>query len=339
MSRKKVIGYVGKNDLDIITTKDIEALDVINIAFAHIKNDEVVYEETGKENHLKRIKEINPNCKIVLSVGGWGAGGFSEAASTEIGRRKIAKSSLELIKKYNIDGVDLDWEYPCIGIAGIGASPNDKENFTLLLKEIRETLDNANKEYLLTIAAGGDSYYTRCTNMSEAQQYLDYVQLMTYDLRGGFTVSTGHHTNLYSNMADLSPVSVDFAVNCFKQAGVPEEKIIVGVAFYSRMWKQVHNDNNGLMQMAGTTGGYGPSYSDIKKDYINKNGFVKYWDDEAKAPYLFNGDTFISYDDEDSVKEKADYVKKNNLGGLMYWEYCLDETFTLTEVLRKELDK
>ncbi len=339
MNRKKVIGYVGRNDLDIVTQKDIKALDVINIAFANIKNDVVTYEESGKEEHLKTIKEINPNCKIVLSIGGWGSGGFSEAASTDEGRKKVANSALELVKKYNLDGIDLDWEYPCIGIAGIGASPDDKENFTLLLKEIRQTLDTYNKDLLLTIAAGGDSYYTRCTNMKEAQKYLDYVQLMTYDLRGGFTVATGHHTSLYSNRADLSPVCADFAVKCFKEAGVPEEKLILGVAFYSRMWKQVPKDNNGLMQMAGTTGGYGPDFSQLKKEYIDKNGFVRYWDDEAKAPYLFNGDTFISYDDEESIKAKAEYVNKNNLGGLMYWEYCLDKDFTLTGVLRDELDK
>lgn len=339
MCKKRVIGYVGRNDLDTVTEKDMKSLDVINIAFANIKDDVVVYEESGKEDSLKRIKEVNPNCKIVLSVGGWGSGGFSEAASTDEGRKKVAKSALELVKKYNIDGIDLDWEYPCIGIAGIGASPDDKENFTLLLKEIRQTLDTVNKDYLLTIAAGGDSYYTRCTNMAEAQKYLDYVQLMTYDLRGGFLVHTGHHTNLYSNAADLSPVSADFAVKCFKEAGVPEEKLIVGVAFYSRMWKDVPNVDTGKMQMAGTTGGYGPKYSDLLKDYINKNGFTRYWDDEAKAPYLFDGSTFISYDDEESIKAKAEYVKNNNLGGLMYWEYCLDQTFTLTSLLREELDK
>lgn len=339
MNRKKVIGYVGRNDLDTVTEKDIKALDVINIAFANIVNDVVVYEELGKESALKKIKQINPNCKIVISIGGWGSGGFSEAASTENGRKSVAKSSLEIIKKYNLDGVDLDWEYPCISIAGIGASPNDKENFTLLLKEIRETLDTVNKDYLLTIAAGGDSYYTRCTNMEEAQKYLDYVQLMTYDLRGGFVTNTGHHTNLYTNQADLMPISADYSVKCFTEAGVPKEKIIIGVAFYSRMWKGVPNVNNGMMQMAQTTGGYGPSYSELKKDYIDKNGYIKYWDDEAKAPWLYNGDTFISYDDEKSITEKAKYVKDNDLLGIMYWEYRLDKDYTLTGIIREQLDK
>lgn len=338
MSKKKVIGYVGKNDLDIVTEKDIKALDVINIAFGHVKDDCVVYEESGKEESLKKIREINPNIKIILSIGGWSAGGFSEAASTKEGRNKFATSSLDIVKKYNLDGIDIDWEYPCVSIAGIKASYDDKENFTLLLKEIREVFDKENKKYMLTIAAGGDSYYTRCTNMEEAQKYLDYVQLMTYDLRGGFVVHTGHHTGLYTNMADLSPVSTDFAVKCFVDAGVPKEKIVIGVAFYSRMWKGVPNVNNGLMQMANTTGGYGPSFSELTKDYINKNGYVKYWDDEAKAPYLYNGDTFISYDDEQSIKEKAKYVNDNDLLGIMYWEYRLDMDFTLTKVIRDEID-
>ena len=93
------------------------------------------------------------------------------------------------------------------------------------------------------------------------------------------------------------------------------------------------------MQMAGTTGGYGPAYGDLKENYINKNGFVRYWDDEAKAPWLFDGETFLSYDDEESIECKADYVNREGLLGAMYWEYGLDTTFTLTGCLRRALDR
>ncbi len=340
MRDKKIIGYVGTKDLGLLQEKDIRILNVINLAFGHIEDDAVVYDPGENAKYLKRVKEINPDCAIVLSVGGWSAGGFSEAAATEEGRKKVAATSLELIKKYDLDGIDIDWEYPCIGIAGIKASPADKENFTLFLKQLRETLDTfTERKLLLTIAAGGDSYYTRCTNMAEAQKYLDYVQIMSYDLRGGFVVHTGHHTNLYTNPADLSPVSADFAVNCFVEAGVPREKLVIGAAFYSRMWKEVPDVDHGYMQMAGTTGGYGPSYGDLKENYIEKNGFVRYWDDAAKAPWLFDGKTFISYEDEESLKAKAEYVKDQGLLGIMYWEYCLDSSYTLTSCLDEALQE
>lgn len=339
MRKYKTIGYVSTRHLADVRAEDCRALDVINLAFGHVIEGRIVYDMDGKEKELERIRRENPDIKIVLSIGGWSADGFSQAAATEEGRELFARTALEILETYGLDGVDLDWEYPCMSIAGIAASPADKENFTLLLQKNREVLDAGNREYLLTIAAGGDSYYTRCTDMAEAQKYLDYVQLMTYDLRGGFCVHTGHHANLYTRDADLSAAGVDTAVKCFLEAGVPAEKLIVGAAYYSRIWKEVPDVEHGMMQMAGTTGGYGPAYTELVENYIGKNGFVRYWDEEAQAPWLFDGSTFISYEDEASISAKAAYVREKGLGGLMFWEYGCDETRTLTEHIRRELDR
>ena len=192
---------------------------------------------------------------------------------------------------------------------------------------------------MLTIAAGGGAYYLKGVEMQEVIKYLDYVQLMTYDLRGGFQTLTGHHTNLYAPELDLFAASTDEAVCDFMAAGVPAEKIVIGVAFYSRMWKGVPNVDNGYLQMAETVGTYGPSYGGLVEDYINKNGFVRHWDDVCKAPYLFNGDTFISYDDEESITHKMKYMHEKGLFGAMYWEYGTDETRTLTGHMRREIEK
>lgn len=337
---KLLIGYVGIPKLSTMTDEDIKALDVINLAFGHVVDGDVVCDMDGAVQDIEHIRTVNPEIRIVLSIGGWSAGGFSEAASTAEGRERFADTAAKLVKKYGLDGIDVDWEYPCISIAGIAASPEDKENFTLLLAETRKALDAlGDRHYTLSIAGGGDGYYTRCTNLGEASRYLDYVQLMSYDLRGGFTVQTGHHTNLYSNQADLSNSSTDEGVRLYLEAGVPAEKLIVGAAFYSRLWKGVPDVNHGWMQMAQTTGGYGPDFTELKESYINKNGFVRYWDDEAKAPYLYDGDTFISYDDEQSLLEKVQYVNERGLGGIMYWEYSTDETGTLMRTLAKAMNK
>ena len=335
----KLIGYVGTAQLNEVTVEDINHLDVINIAFGHIQQGRAEWNHPECKADLARIKSQNPDIKIILSIGGWGAGGFSEAAMTEKGRKQLADSAVDLIKEYGLDGIDIDWEYPCSRVAGIDGDEKDRENFTLLMETLRRTLDAAgDKTYMLTIAAGADDYFTSCTEMDKVQKYLDYVQLMTYDLKGGFQTFTGHHTCLYSNRRDLYPSSTDKAVECFTRAGVPKEKLIIGAAFYSRKWGKVPDIDHGLFQMAGTTGGYGPNYFGLVRDYINKNGYVRYWDDEAKAPYLFNGETFISYDDEESLKEKAKYVAEKGLLGMMYWEYCCDETHTLTGWIRKQLD-
>ncbi len=335
-----LIGYVGTRHLKDVTVEDMRHLEVINIAFGRIRKGRVEWSHPECKADLAQIKSRNPAIKILLSVGGWGAAGFSEAAMTEENRKRLAASVIEIVREYDLDGIDIDWEYPCFRVAGIDGSEHDRENFTLLVKALRGALDEAGeKPYLLTIAAGGDEYFTACTEMDQVQKYLDYVQLMTYDLKGGFLTYTGHHTGLYSNRRDLYPASADKAVESFIRAGVPREKLVIGAAYYSRIWHNVPDMDHGLHQMAGTTGGYGPGYHSLLQDFINKNGYVRYWDDEAKAPYLFNGKNFISYDDEESIREKADYVTEKGLYGMMFWEYCSDETHTLTGWMRKQLDR
>ncbi|RED52760.1 glycoside hydrolase family 18 protein [Cohnella lupini] len=337
----KVVGYVVDDKLSELTRADLMKITHLNVAFGHVSNDEITTAHLKNMDLLKGIKLEHPELTVLLSVGGWSAGGFSEAASTGEGRSRMAESAVRVLSDLPFDGIDLDWEYPSYGEAGIGSSSDDKTNFTLLLKGMREALDRKgaldSRHYLLTIAAGADQYYVDGTEMGQAQRYLDYVQLMTYDMRGGFQVLTGHHTNLYTPSGDLFRISTDASVNLFMRAGVPKDKIVIGAAFYSRLWSQVPNRNNGLYQMAGTTGGYGPDFANLTADYIDKNGYVRYWDDEAKAPYLFNGDSFISYDDEQSLQHKCGYVKDNGLAGVMFWEYSCDQTHRLLEAIHQGL--
>ena len=112
--------------------------------------------------------------------------------------------------------------------------------------------------------------------MNEAQKYLDYVMLMTYDFRGGFQILTGHHTNLGPTSGDIFPSSTMNSVKLFEDAGVPSEKLLIGSAFYSRSWTGVPNVNNGYLQMAKSTGGISQDFTDLDRDYINKNGYIRY---------------------------------------------------------------
>ncbi|MDQ6420282.1 glycoside hydrolase family 18 protein [Paenibacillus sp. LHD-117] len=343
MTKRKYIvaGYAVDSKLPDITKEDLLKLTHLNVAFGHVRGDEIVTEHLKHMDLLQRIKNEHPELTILLSVGGWSAGGFSEAASTEEGRKAMASSAVRVLADLPFDGIDLDWEYPCYGEAGIASSAEDKTNFTLLLKTMREALDRKgaqdSRHYLLTIAAGADQYYVDGTEMDQVQQFLDFVQLMTYDMRGGFQILTGHHTNLYTPTGDLFRISVDASVNLFIRAGVPKEKIVIGAAFYSRVWHQVQDIGNGLHQMAGSTGGYGPDFTALTADYIDKNGYVRYWDNEAKAPYLFNGSSFISYDDEQSLEHKSGYIKRSGLAGMMFWEYGCDGTHRLLDAMYEGL--
>ena len=197
-------------------------------------------------------------------------------------------------------------------------------NVKVIFETSQLTVEQIKKATEVSIAAGAGHYFVENTQMERVAKACSYVQLMTYDLRSGFEREAGHHTNLFPTPGDRLNGSVQASVEDFAAAGVPKDKIVIGAAFYSRRWDGVPDVNHGLFQTAATTGQYGPGYTDLYDEYINKNGFVRYWDDAAKAPYLFNGSTFISYDDPESIRLKCAYLKKEGLLGIMYWEHSCD---------------
>lgn len=315
--------------------KDIDAdkLTCINYAFGVVCGGLLKGSHLKKLHMLKNIKQKHPHLKIVLSIGGWGADGFSDAVLTEEGRKNFIKSIIDFVVSNNFDGADIDWEYPCDDLAGIMARKEDRENYTEYLRGLREALDEQGskdgKQYILSIALGAGQKYVDDIEMAKVHTYLDYINVMTYDMRGSFTHITGHHTNLYSPKDEPNGISGDKAVNILIQAGVPAKKIILGAAFYSRIWEKVKGMGTGLNEEAETTGCKTCDFSNLEKDYINKNGYTRYWDDYSKAPYLFNGKTFVSYEDELSLKYKAEYVISRDIGGIMFWEYPLDKSLKL----------
>ena len=336
MKKPLILAYAFKDSIFSITPDDAGRLTHVNLAFGHVGKDGLLDSRLMDQfiDYIEVIRKWNPEIKFVMSIGGWGAGGFSNMALTEEGREAFSASCAKYTFDHNLDGVDIDWEYPCNNSAGIDADPRDRENFTFLLESLRKHLG---KDKILSIAAGGGDYFVRDTEMDKVAKICDYVQLMTYDLRSGFCSEAGHHTSLYTTEGDESRLSVKGVVDMFTEAGVPHEKIVIGAAFYSRRWKDVPNVNNGMLQHAGTIGNYGAGYSDLVAHFIDKNGFVRYWDEKAKAPYLFNGSEFISYDDPLSIQEKCRYLLKEDLLGIMYWDHGSDHTHTLLKAMYDSL--
>jgi len=254
--------------------QDIEPLKLthINYAFGLVQNGKLGWKHFKKLDYLKKYKEINPKLKIILSIGGWGADGFSDAALTEKSRNLFVDSAMEFIRLNNFDGFDIDWEYPCNNQAGIKIREEDRENFTLFLKNFREKLDSQgqwdNKKYILSIALGAGQRYIDDIEMDKVHPCLDFINVMTYDMRGSYTNITGHHTNLFSQKEDQAGISGDKAVNLLLQTGVPNKKIILGSAFYSRCWEKVKNQGTGINIKAETTGCKTIDYSVLNLEYI-----------------------------------------------------------------------
>lgn len=341
-NKYQVMAYLKDKDKWGKENIDASKLTCINYSFAKV-NDGKCIESFTKIHLLKELKEENPHLRTCLSIGGWGADGFSDAVLSKESREIFINSIYELVEKYDFDGVDLDWEYPTLDDAGIVARKEDNENFLLLVKELRAFLyeegKKVNKEFWLTAAIGATDRVidSMCTaNGAEYAKYLDYVHIMTYDVRNGY--KTGHHTNLYTYENADQPTSADRSVKRLMDQGVPSEKIVIGGAFYSRVWEGLEESENHLNVNSKNPGLKVIDYNFLE-DYKNENNLTYYWDDEAKAPYLYNGNIFVSYDDERSVSEKANYVKENELGGIMFWEYSLDLSFKLLSAIDEEINK
>ncbi len=321
------------------TEEEIKKLTHLNIAFGQLFCDGSV--KAAHHPKMERIsdwKTWNPNIKISVSFGIGQPSAFTMCAADQKKREIVAQNMVKLIKDYDLDGIDLDWEFPCMPSNGQDSSLDDKENFTLLCKEIRKAFDASFEEKkLLTIAAGADLYYVRAVELVKLMEYIDYVYLMTYDLKCGFHALAGHHTALYSNLGDVFMNSCDQALKLFVSEGVPKEKLLMGAAFYSRKWENLQDRNHGLLQISKLGGAYGPNFDALDREYINKNGYVRYWDEEAHAPYLFNGSIFLSYDDEQSLTEKARYCVEEGYAGVFYWEHGCDKTGKLLDALYKNL--
>jgi chitinase len=341
----RIVGYVA--DASPLPKVNAEKLDVINYAFAKLDPESnVVLPSPVADESLAAfvaLRKVNPQLKVIVSIGGWGADYFSEAALTESSRRHMADSVAALVEKHDVDGVDLDWEYPTLPGPGISHRPEDKRNFSLLLETLRARLDqlgasHGGRHYLLTIAAA-DSEFVAGIELERASRSLDWFNLMTYDFHQSLTPTTGHHAGLHlSALAPAGDRAGDKAVAQFLAAGVPAKKLNLGVAFYGRAFTGVDPAHDGLQQKYAKYAG-APSWRELVDGYIGKNGYVRHWDAKAQAPFLWNAatHTFVSYEDPESLRAKAAFVKAKGLGGVMYWEQSLDRNDELLDVLDQSL--
>ncbi|MCR9013762.1 glycoside hydrolase family 18 protein [Aquiflexum gelatinilyticum] len=347
----------------------VEKLTHIIFSFTKVIDGEMKFskpEISGpKLEALVRQKERNPGLKVMVACGGWGADGFSDMALTAESRTKFIQSTRDLIEKFQVDGIDMDWEYPGISGAGTKARPEDTRNFTQLMKGLREMLDTFDEPKVLTFASAGWERYYDFVDVSEVMKYADFMNVMTYDQVSGESIYTGHHTPLghVSNddingtpfqahldslfeagkSPDKGPRSVEKIVNFLIQKGVRPEQIIIGAAFYGRVWKGVPPINQGLYQKSkGIHIGW-LAYHQIRNRYESDSSFQRFWDDKAKAPYMYQSldSLLVSYDDTVSVALKTRFAIKNKLGGIMFWELGNDtkESGSLLDAIFVESQK
>jgi chitinase len=342
-----VIGYVGGYK-GLYDTSMVEAtkLTHINYAFVDVQHNRawLTHRRTDTTNlrNLIKLKKKNPDLKILISIGGWSwSNNFSDMALSDTSRLAFAQSAVDIIRQFQLDGIDIDWEYPDNIGAGNVFRAEDKQNYTLMFKALREQLDVLEKEngkkLLLTAAVGGFKRFLQHTEMDKVSHYLNYVNMMTYDYLQDTLGTTVHHTNLYASKKYYNRDDANDAVEEFVAAGVPRSKLVMGIAFYGRSYRVAANGADYGLGVKTVERMRGNGYTFIKDSLVNQNGFKYYRDNGAEAAYLYNAATkqFISYDDEWSVQKKCDYVMKSGMAGVMFWEYT-DDT---KEYLLKEINK
>lgn len=304
-----IVGYAYDTDGPM---PDPRYLTHINFAFAKINDDyETLYLRSSKEERLKKIvalKQDHPDLKVLLSIGGDGAGNFSEMAADQTHRKNFCQNCLKAVNQYGLDGIDIDWEFPTQTAHGrITGTPEDTQNFTYLMRDLREALGN---DKLLTVATEDGAHYM---DFPSIIQYLDFVNIMSYCMG---CPPYNHNSALGTYNKDR--MSCEKSVAKHKEAGVPYEKMVLGMAFF----------------------GTAADYDEIDFRDINYDGYNVCWDQAAKVPYLTDssGTMVLSYDDERSIGLKADFVREKGLLGAMYWALeADDDTWSLSKAIASRL--
>ena len=323
------------------------------------------------------LKIKNPHLKIGISVGGWTrSGDFPAVAASEAKRKNFAKNIVKFVGYIGYDFVDIDWEYPTAqrdpdpsgsGVdidEGCPGTPEDTENFTLLLQEIRNELDALGKEndkyYELSVAMSASPAMMAKIQYDKVLQIVDFANMMTYDLNGAWNAYTAHQTALYTNPAyDASTMleaaySVDTCIKYLEETygnTIDYKKIVVGVAPYTRGWGEVKNDgldpnNPGLYASAkpnsirapdGTTSGTWGFWQ--LPTIMQQFGLQEYYDETAQAAYYYSpsGGYFFTCDNARSATAKGNYVKQKGLGGLIAWMASLDAESVVTTAMFNSL--
>jgi chitinase len=304
-----IIAYYTENSSVL---PDPACLTHINYAHGRFVNKEtgdggIWIEQPEKLQKVVELKKQKPSLKVLLMIGGWGdkADGFSEMARDAKKRALFCQTCAEHIKNYNLDGIDIDWEYPTAGPSENGKHPDDTRNFNIVLKELREAIGN---EKIISYASSANADYV---DWATAMLYLDYVNVMTYDMGN----PPYHNAPLYYSASITKKRSVDQSVSLHKSKGIPAERLVMGVPFYGHGTDPYKADVK-----------YNEMSTVFSSKYEGKN--IRKWDAVAKVPYLVDeaGTFLLGYDDEESVTLKGEYVMQKKLLGVMFWEYRHDDS-------------
>ncbi|BFZ21286.1 hypothetical protein BsWGS_24325 [Bradybaena similaris] len=318
----------------------------IIFAFVNVEDNKFVplnWNDLGNQGlyaQVVALKNRNPSLKVLLAVGGWVAGyePFYNAVGSDSNMTQFAENAVTYLRAARMDGLDMDWEFP----GSRGSPPEDKYQFTKLMKTIYSTFDKEAKEsnrdrLMLTLAtAVGTFYISTAYESKEIHKYVDYMLLMTYNFHGGWDNQTAHHSTILPSKYDegiSQRLCQTWAVNYWLSVGVPKSKIILGMTTYGMSFTLDDADVNGL-NASSTGGGEAGRYTRQEGtlayyeicENIQKYGWSRVWITEQEVPYATWRNQWVGYDDVTSLKIKADtLINGMGLAGAFVWSVELDD--------------
>ncbi|MCL2521769.1 MAG: glycosyl hydrolase family 18 protein [Erysipelotrichales bacterium] len=310
---------------EIADQEYFETMEIIFAAFALADKKGNLLQHPSTINCLENISKYlkagasKHGCWLILSIGGGGQSDeFVDIAATQESRVLFSKNVVELLNQYQLDGIDIDWETPTLEQA---------PTFTLLMEELYKQIKANNPHHLLTTPITGGRWQPPCYDLFNAIKYIDYVNMMTYGMTNN---QRQYHNALYPSTKNrtLETCSIDESVKIFNDLGVPNHKLIAGLAYYGM--SQLKDENEKWV------GDKSFSYTQIKEN-LDQGTFIEYYDVECEQPYALdsNNQIFVSYDSPRSIIAKCQYVERKGLAGVMYWQHGQDKTGELTRAIRK----
>lgn len=297
----------------------------VNYAFANLNGDgslsatdENADITMGGFLRTTDLKKQNPNLKVILGIGP--SGNYAGVASDPGKRAAMVGSARWFLETYNFDGVDIDWEVPGGG---------DRGNFIALLQDFRNDFNRNGWVVSAAVSADpGDGY-----DVGQVSNLLDHINVMTYDMYGPWSSYTGQNSALYASSVESdwekSNLNIDAAVTNWINAGADPGKLCIGIAFYGHTFTLADPNNNGIHAPITGPGRPGPSGEEGVLNYIDVCSDQGSWgcrfDDEQQNPICVSGDQWLGYDNEQSVRAKAQYIRNRGLGGAMIWTIDKDD--------------
>nr|XP_050857848.1 mucin-5AC-like isoform X4 [Vespula vulgaris] len=324
------------------------------------------YQDIEKGGYAKftGLKTYNKNLKTMLAIGGWNEGSsrFSPMLADPARRKELVKNSIKFLRQNHFDGLDLDWEYPAFRDGG---KPHDKNNYANFVQELYEEFERESKKtgrprLLLSMAMpAGIEYIDKGYDVPRLNEYLDFINLLSYDYHSAYEPAVNHHAPLYPLEEDNeynydSELTINYTINHLMKSGASSEKIILGIPTYGRSYTLFNEDATDLGSPADGPGIEGDdtrekgylSYYEICESITNSDDWeVVQPNPKAMGPYAFKGNQWVGYDDVDIVRLKARFINEKNLGGIMFWSIdnddfrgkCHDRPYPLIEAGKETL--